>query len=76
MWEDTDEAPHVYGYLCQLVEHNHPAILGPNNSNLPKLIAIIAEAFYQDAIQPEHAVAQRMLNIVRQIQVQIRSNLQ
>jgi len=68
VWEDTDEAPHVYGYLCYLIENHHPVILGPNNSNLPKLIAIIAEAFHRDAIAPDHVVAQKMLNIVRQIQ--------
>lgn len=26
--EDADEAPHVYGYLCDLIEQNHPLILG------------------------------------------------
>lgn len=26
--EDADEAPHVYGYLCDLIEQNHPAVLG------------------------------------------------
>lgn len=69
VWEDTDEAPHVYGYLCHLIENNHPVILGPSNANLPKLIAIIAEAFLRDAIATDHVVAQKMLNIVRQIQV-------
>lgn len=26
--EDADEAPHVYGYLCDLIEQNNPLILG------------------------------------------------
>lgn len=26
--EDDDEAPHVYGYLCDLIEQNNPIILG------------------------------------------------
>lgn len=26
--EDQDEAPHVYGYLCDLVEQNNPHVLG------------------------------------------------
>ena len=26
--EDADEAPHVYGYLCDLVEQNNPHVLG------------------------------------------------
>lgn len=71
VWEDTDESPHVYGYLCHLIESNHPVILGPSTANLPKLIAIIAEAFHRDAIATDHVVAQKMLNIVRQIQVTV-----
>ncbi|KDR17150.1 importin-5 isoform X1 [Zootermopsis nevadensis] len=68
VWEDDDESPHVYGYLCDLIETNHPLILGPNHVNLPKLIAIIAEAFARDAIDVEHEVAKRMVGLVRQIQ--------
>lgn len=43
VWEDTDEAPHVYGYLCDLIDNNHPLVLGPNNSNLPRLMVIFSE---------------------------------
>ncbi|GFG38740.1 hypothetical protein Cfor_07043, partial [Coptotermes formosanus] len=68
VWEDGDESPHVYGYLCDLIETHHPLILGPNHANLPKLVAIIAEAFARDAISVEHKVAQRMISLVRQIQ--------
>jgi hypothetical protein len=43
MWlpvsEDVDEAPYVYGYLCNLIEANHPLILGPQNSYLPRQVA-------------------------------------
>jgi len=69
VWEDDDESPHVYGYLCDLIETHHPLILGPNHANLPKLVAIIAEAFARDAISVEHKVAQRMISLLRQIQV-------
>jgi len=44
-------------------------VLGQNNSNIPSLIRIIAEAFLRDAIDRSHAVAQRMIMIVRGIQV-------
>jgi len=67
--EDTDEAPFVYGYLCKLIESHHPLVLGQNNSNIPSLIRIIAEAFLRDAIDRTHTVAQRMIMIVRGIQV-------
>ena len=37
VFEDVDESPYVYGYLCDLVEGNHPVVLGQNNANLPKV---------------------------------------
>lgn len=66
--EDEDEAPHVYGYLCDLIEANHPVVLGPNNANLPRLISFFAEALYKDAVSTDNPVMLRILSIVRQIQ--------
>nr|CAD7258327.1 unnamed protein product [Timema shepardi] len=68
VWEDMDEAPHVYGYLCDLIEANHPLVLGNNHENLPKLIAIIAEAFARDAINVDHTESKRMISLIRQVQ--------
>lgn len=68
VWEDEDEAPHIYGYLCDLVEANHPIVLGPNHANLPRIISIIAEAFYKEVLDTDSDVYRRMLNIVRQVQ--------
>lgn len=67
--EDEDEAPHVYGYLCDLIEANYPVVLGPNNANLPRLISFFAEALFKDAIPADNPVMGRILSIVRQIQV-------
>lgn len=67
--EDEEEAPHVYGYLCDLIQANHPIVLGANNSNLPRIVAIIAEALYRDMIEPTHEVGRRMLEIVKQIEL-------
>lgn len=66
--EDDDEAPHVYGYLCDLIEANHMVVLGPNNENLPKLVGIMAESFSKEVVEPTAPVGVRMANIVRQIQ--------
>lgn len=66
--EDEEEAPHVYGYLCELIQANHPVILGASNSNLPRIVSIIAEAFYRDVISPAHDVGRRLLEIVKQIE--------
>lgn len=64
VWEDEDEAPHVYNYLCDLIESNNPLILG----NLPRILLIIAEAFVKDAISRDTSVMQRLINIIGQIQ--------
>ncbi|KAK6633230.1 hypothetical protein RUM44_003831 [Polyplax serrata] len=71
VWEDVDESPHVYGYLCDLIQANHPVVLGTNNSNIPKLIAILAEAFFRDAFTLEDEIAKRVLCIIRQIQANV-----
>ena len=69
MVEDVDESPYVYGYLCDLIEGNHPIILGNQNANIPKVIAIFAEAFACEALPPTNEVFGRMVNICKQVQV-------
>lgn len=49
--EDDEEAPHIYGYLCDLIQSNNPIILGANNSNLPRIVALIGDAFFHGVIQ-------------------------
>ncbi|KAL3846795.1 hypothetical protein ACJMK2_017751 [Sinanodonta woodiana] len=68
VWEDEDEAVHVYNYLCDLVEMNHPVILGENNSNLPRVVQIIAETLNKDGLEKDEKVKTRVLDIVRQVQ--------
>ncbi|KAG7268938.1 hypothetical protein CRUP_002934 [Coryphaenoides rupestris] len=41
--EDKEEAAHTFDFLCDLMESNNPIVLGPDNSNLPKIFLIIAE---------------------------------
>ena len=67
--EDVDESPFVYGYLCDLIEANHQLILGNQNSNIPRIIEIFAEAFSVEALPPSNEVYGRMVNITRQVQV-------
>ena len=71
MYEDVDESPYVYGYLCELVEANHPAILGENNANLPRIVQVVAEALAVDALPPDHEVKVRLVNIVKTVQVRL-----
>lgn len=66
--EDSDEAPHTYGYLCDLIQANHPLVLGANNVNLPRIVSIIADAFKTEVISAKHVEGTRMLGIVKQIE--------
>uniref|UniRef100_A0A8C0XP96 Importin N-terminal domain-containing protein n=1 Tax=Castor canadensis TaxID=51338 RepID=A0A8C0XP96_CASCN len=66
--EDKEEAVQTFNYLCDLIESNHPIVLGPNNSNLPKIFSIIAEGEMHEAIKHEDPCAKRLANVVRQVQ--------
>uniref|UniRef100_A0A2K6F819 Importin 5 n=1 Tax=Propithecus coquereli TaxID=379532 RepID=A0A2K6F819_PROCO len=66
--EDKEEAVQTFSYLCDLIESNHPIVLGPNNTNLPKIFSIIAEGEMHEAIKHEDPCAKRLANVVRQVQ--------
>merc|ERR1712079_305809 len=66
--EDVDEAPYVYGFLADLIESNNQHIPGANNSNLPRIIAIIAEALATEVLPPEEVAKQRLVSLVKQVQ--------
>jgi len=66
--EDVDEAPFVYGFLANLVEANNPHILGANNANLPRVVAVIAEALAVDVLPPDSEARGRIVGIVKQVQ--------
>eukprot|EP00897_Mesotaenium_endlicherianum_P006572 jgi/Mesen1/5943/ME000301S05074 len=46
---DTVEAKIVHAQLCSYVERSDPRILGPNNQNLPKVVAVFAEVLMDEA---------------------------
>ncbi|KAJ3252760.1 hypothetical protein HDU77_004937 [Chytriomyces hyalinus] len=45
---DEAEAEISYAYLLSLIETSHPAILGPDNSNVAKVVSIMARALVSD----------------------------
>ncbi|KAI9499421.1 hypothetical protein BDB00DRAFT_796249 [Zychaea mexicana] len=57
---DDQEAAFVYSYLLELLEANHPSVLGPNNANIPKLVKIFTEVLAADILQPE--LTQQVVN--------------
>ncbi|KAM8975291.1 importin-5 [Pelodytes ibericus] len=66
--EDKEEAVHTFNFLCDLIESNNPIVLGPNNSNLPKIFSIIADGGVHESIQKEDICGKRLANVVRQVQ--------
>lgn len=67
MVEDHVEAPHVYGYLCDMIESNHPLVLGPNNSNIPIIISIICDSLVCEVYETHPELAIRIKAIVLQV---------
>jgi len=71
MWlpvvEDHVEAPHVYGYLCDLIEMNHPIVLGPNNANIPSILSVISEALACEVFETHPDVANRVKGIIVEV---------
>lgn len=65
--EDHVEAPHVYGYLCDLIEANHPVVLGPNNTNIPSIISIICESLIAEVYETHPELANRVKAIILQV---------
>lgn len=69
--EDKEEAPHVYGYMCDLIVSNHPAIVGIDHSNLPLILTIIATAIIKDVLSNDTVQSteclQRMRDTVHQV---------
>ncbi|KAM9319984.1 importin-5 [Gastrophryne carolinensis] len=66
--EDKEEAVHTFNFLCDLIESNNPIVLGPNNSNLPKIFSIIADGGVHESIKNEDVCGKRLANVIRQVQ--------
>ncbi|XP_054709669.1 importin-5-like [Uloborus diversus] len=69
IWEDGEECKHVLGFLCTLLETNNPVLLGNANCNLPRIVHIIAEAFHKEAIEVTSDVGQRLIALMKDIQI-------
>lgn len=68
VYDDTEESPYVYGYLCDFVESNNEIILGVNHCNIPRVIQVIVECILREGIDIENLVAKRMVNICKHVQ--------
>ena len=55
--------------LLYFIDSNDPMILGSNNSNLPAVISLIADAAYGQSFEMCPEVAKRLVNICKSVQV-------
>lgn len=65
--------PSSVGVVCKLtvclLHSNNPIVLGPDNSNLPKIFLIIADGVANESIKSEDACSKRLANVIHQVQV-------
>eukprot|EP01135_Chromosphaera_perkinsii_P006621 Nk52_evm23s554 gene=Nk52_evmTU23s554 len=62
---DKEESVGVYSFFCSLIESSNPAVLGANNSNIPRILSILATIVGTDLVSPP--VNQRVFNLIRSI---------
>jgi hypothetical protein len=64
---DLIEAKVVHDQLCSMAERSDRELLGPNNQNLPKIVAVFAEILCGKDLATEQT-ASRMVSLLRQLQ--------
>lgn len=68
IWEDETEIPFVMGFLLELIEQNNQTVMGgPSSSNLPRLVAIVAEVFARCVVDTTTEVGMKLVSFLRQV---------
>ncbi|KAL7740495.1 hypothetical protein ACLKA6_007024 [Drosophila palustris] len=58
-----EEAVHIYGYLCDLLEIDHPVILGTINCSLPRIVSLIADTFCSNLLDARAPTGNRKTHV-------------
>ncbi len=53
------------------MNRNNPVIIGQDNSNVPNVIKLFANAFAKSSIEVNSVVGQRMVLILKHVQVRV-----
>ncbi len=61
----------VYKNSVFLLNRNNPVIIGQDNSNVPNVIKLFANAFAKSSIEVNSVVGQRMVLILKHVQVRV-----
>lgn len=70
-YEDESELPYIYNFLFMLIENKHQAILGENNSNLPRILYILAEVLCRNAVEQNSEIGQKIFMFLNSLKVKI-----
>ena len=69
IWADESEIAYVYGFLLNLIESRHPVILGENNCNMPQVLAVIAEVYARNSIEPNTEISNKLQLFLNSLKV-------
>ncbi|KAM8860614.1 importin-5-like [Synchiropus picturatus] len=64
---DKWEATHTLDFLCDLIESNNPIVLGQDNTNLPKIVLIIADGVENKMIKDKEC-SRRLAAVIHLVQ--------
>jgi len=64
VWEDDEEAKHIYGFFCELFKANNPTFMGANNGNLPRIVNIVAETIGRQVIPEDDPLHAELCSII------------
>jgi len=62
---DGEEAQFVHALLCTFVESNNPCLLGPNNSNLSKIVSVFGDVMGTELVDAD--TSNRIIKICQRI---------
>ncbi|CAK6979970.1 importin-5 [Scomber scombrus] len=65
----TENCISAVGKVMRFRPDNNPIVLGPDNSNLPKMFLIIADGVANESVKSEDPCSKRLANVIRQVQV-------
>lgn len=65
---DEEEVPHVYGFVCALLEQNHPQLMSNAMEIIPHFVYCLAVSLNCGVLKPEQPVFHRSMALVRHVQ--------
>jgi importin-5 len=66
---DEEEVPHVYGFVCTLLEQNHPQLMGNAMEIIPHFVYCIAVSWHLGVLKTEQPIFHRAMTLVRHVQI-------